>query len=66
MRMMRIRKITDGAYFVPSYSEQTITIRDELMTSQVIAVDEVKLDEDLAIEEASESEEDPFTTGDSA
>lgn len=53
-----IRKIAEGAYFVPSYSEQTITSRDELMTSQTIAIDEnIEIDEHDVLEADTEPDE---------
>ena len=33
---MEIRKVGQGAYFVPSYSEQTILSYDSLMGSQTV------------------------------
>ena len=35
------KRVADSAYFVPSYSDQTITCCHKLMTSQVIAIDEM-------------------------
>ena len=42
---MKIRKVGEGAYFVPSYSEQTILLYDSLMTSQTVMVEAREEDE---------------------
>ena len=41
---MEIRQVGEGAYFVPSYSEQTITAFQPTITNQTVTVKEV--DED--------------------
>ena len=33
---MKISKVGEGAYFVPSYSEQTVLSYDSLMTNQTV------------------------------
>lgn len=33
---MKIHKVSEGAYFVPSYSEQTVLSYDSMMTSQTV------------------------------
>ena len=33
---MKIHKVGEGAYFVPSYSEQTVLSYDSLMTNQTV------------------------------
>ena len=42
---MKIRKVSEGAYFVPSYSEQTILSYDSLMASQTVMTEAREEDE---------------------
>lgn len=35
---MKIRKVSEGAYFVPSYSEQTVLSYQPLISNQTITV----------------------------
>lgn len=50
---MEIRKIGDGAYFIPSYSEQTIQSFHPLYTNQTITTREIdsELIETINVEE---------------
>ncbi len=42
---MEIRKVGEEAYFVPSYSEQTILLYDSLVTSQTVMTEAREEDE---------------------
>jgi len=50
-----IRKIAEGAYFVPSYSEQTVLPFSGMMVSQTITVKEI--DEVIIISMEEEKED---------
>jgi len=50
-----IRKIAEGAYFVPSYSEQTVLPFSGMMVSQTITVKEI--DEEIIISVLEEEKE---------
>ncbi len=39
---MNIRQVAEGAYFVPSYSEQTVLSYQPLVTNQTILVKDVE------------------------
>ena len=60
---MTIRKVAAGAYFVPSYSEQTIARPDPLRTSLPVAIEEEA--EDVAdIEVEADPTVEPPSAGD--
>jgi len=57
---MKIEKIAEGAYFIPSYSEQTIAWSPFGYTIQGLSFDEIPED----TEPVQVKQEQPFTKGD--
>ena len=57
---MEIRRISDGAYFVPSYSEQTIQSFHPLFTGQTITTRELDVDLFESIEVKTEEQKEIF------
>lgn len=48
---MKIHKVAKGAYFVPSYSEQTIIPFQSIITTQTVTIQETEEDAIKTIEE---------------
>jgi hypothetical protein len=60
---MAMRKIAEGAYFIPSYSEQTIVSYQPSIASQTILTT-MASDEEVIIPTLEVTEEDNFTKED--
>jgi hypothetical protein len=60
---MAIRKINEGAYFVPSYSEQTIVSYQPSIANQTI-ITPIENEEEIVIPTLELTEEDNFTKED--
>ena len=58
---MAIRKVAEGAYFVTSYSTQTVVGFNPNLANQGILLDEAQPEEDTSLEQDSESTKDTFT-----
>ncbi|MCJ7634636.1 hypothetical protein MUP77_19870 [Candidatus Bathyarchaeota archaeon] len=59
---MNIRQVAEGAYFVPSYSEQTVLSYQPQFTNQTIIVKEIE--EETIVPAIEEIEENVFSKDD--
>lgn len=59
---MAIRKVAEGAYYVTSYSTQTVVRFTPNPANQGILLDEAQPEEDTSLEQDSEPIKDTFST----